>query len=287
MFQYAFAKSLEVRYDGEKLKLDTRYYARNNIHSGYELVKVFNIQEQYYTTTTPVFDLLRKVYIKQGLLRKKPILISGKEVHEVSLGFFPICLNTAKPFKYYDGYWQSEKYFCNVYEEIRKAFVFPALKRKENIQIRENIGNTNSISLHVRRGDYLSAGHYTCLGKTDYYNKAIHYIKENVSNPVFYVFSDDIEWCQNNLELPVDSVFVNWNTGENSFRDMQLMSLCKHNIIANSSFSWWGAWLNGNPDKKVVAPYHFYRKGSGYDDSHLVPENWHKIVYESVENKNK
>ena len=96
-------------------------------------------------------------------------------------------------------------------------------------------------------------------------------------NPVFFIFSDDIEWCKENLKLPEECVFVDWNTGNDSYVDLQLMSLCKHNIIANSSFSWWGAWLNNNEKKIVVAPEKFYKAESNFNDSHLIPKTWKKI----------
>jgi hypothetical protein len=108
-----------------------------------------------------------------------------------------------------------------------------------------------------------------------YYQKAIEYIKSQVKTPVFYIFSDDIEWVKSNLLLDKNTVFVGHNKGTESYNDMHLMSLCKHHIIANSSFSWWGAWLNASPNKIVVAPKKWF--ASNQNDQDLIPRSWVKL----------
>ena len=115
----------------------------------------------------------------------------------------------------------------------------------------ESIKKTNSVSLHVRRGDYLNLKNIGVLD-VDYYTKAVEYIRKNVENPTFYIFSDDLEWCKNSLGFLDDFIFVDRTQTE--IGDLKLMSFCRHNIIANSSFSWWSAWLNQNPKKIVIAP---------------------------------
>ena len=131
------------------------------------------------------------------------------------------------------------------------------------------------ISIHVRRDDYLSSKYVSGFGgicTIEYYNKAVERIKEEVIDPVFYIFSDDINWCRENLKLE-QGVFIDWNTGKESWQDMFLMSQCKHNIIANSSFSWWGAWLNSNSEKIVIAPRIWW---NGLKDD-VVPDSWIRI----------
>lgn len=144
-------------------------------------------------------------------------------------------------------------------KEIRQVFTFPELDER-NKEIAEKIKNQQSVAIHVRRGDmlHLSARYY----KSGYFRRATTFIKKQIENPAFYFFCDpgSEEWCRDNertfgLNFKRDAVFfVNWNSGKNSYRDMQLMSLCKHNIITNSSFGWWGAYLNQNPDKITISP---------------------------------
>lgn len=141
--------------------------------------------------------------------------------------------------------------------QIRYIFSFPSIVDKANLQIRNKIKETNSVSIHIRRGDYIKSPIYRRTHGNvctfDYYIKSIEYILQHVKKPVFFVFSDDIQWAKDNLSLN-DVYYISGNNGLNSYIDMQLMSLCKHNIIANSTFSAWGAILNSNPDKIVIAP---------------------------------
>lgn len=155
---------------------------------------------------------------------------------------------------YLDGYWQNEKYFQDIRQDLLLQFQFPPLQHMENINVAKAIQETNSVSVHVRRGDYLNNKKtYGCLYQTDYYRNAIKYICDRIENAVFFVFSDDVEWTKKYFK-GCQFVIVDFNRENQSYIDMQLMSLCKHNIIANSSFSWWAAWLNQFRDKIVIAP---------------------------------
>ncbi|MBQ8046823.1 MAG: alpha-1,2-fucosyltransferase [Prevotella sp.] len=144
--------------------------------------------------------------------------------------------------------------------EIRSAFVFPAIDDERNAALMEEIGQTNSVAIHARRGDMLSYN-FDCYAG-GYFKRSIRYIRQHVSNPVFYIFcdSDSIEWARRNsrifgLNFKKDTVrFVDWNTGRNSWRDMQLMAACKHQVVTRSSFGWWAAWLNTNPEKITCSP---------------------------------
>lgn len=140
-------------------------------------------------------------------------------------------------------------------------------------QIAKNINQENTVSVHVRRGDYQSPAFIDTLGKCcdiGYYIRAIDYMKKQVDSPRFVVFSDDMEWAKSNLPLN-NAIYVVHNTGADSWQDMYLMSLCKHNIIANSSFSWWGAWLNENEKKIVIAPEYWWGDWKCKD---VVPDSW-------------
>jgi hypothetical protein len=173
------------------------------------------------------------------------------------------------------GYWQSEKYFTDKNKIMEDLEIIKSPTEK-NTQIKAKIEECNSISLHIRRGDYVSnSTHGTCdLG---YYNKAVQFfINKYGSNFEVFAFSDDPSWVQKNLELPVKINFISNNSSNNSYEDLRLMTCCKHNIIANSSFSWWGAWLNKNPKKCVIAPKQWFAdiKIANKD---ITPRNWLRI----------
>lgn len=167
------------------------------------------------------------------------------------------------------GYFQSEKYFIHAKEEVKKAFAF----KKENVEISDflfkkyNILPEETTSLHIRRGDYVVKQSYHPLQDNNYYEAAFK--KAKLKN--ILVFSDDIEWCRQN----VIGSNVYYTDTNNSFADMRAMSLCKNNIIVNSTFGWWGAWLNNNPDKVVVAPSKWF--GPAYNNvntSDILPLQW-------------
>ena len=168
------------------------------------------------------------------------------------------------------GYFQSEKYFKNCKDLIRKYFTFA------DSLIDYNIINPveNSCSIHVRRGDYVNLQDYHPFPGMDYYRNAISYMKNKGVN-IFYIFSDDIEWCKEHFSYIDEIIYVEGNI---DIKDLALMSICKNNIIANSSFSWWGAWLNGNENKIVISPSVWFgpsKKGVITED--LYCEGWIKM----------
>jgi hypothetical protein len=147
-----------------------------------------------------------------------------------------------------------------------------------NSTLAREISDVNAVSLHVRRGDYVhnsKAAATYALCSLDYYNKSIKYVAERVHNAHFFVFSDDIPWVKSNLEIDFPVKYIDNNFGVDSYNDMRLMSLCKHNIIANSSFSWWGAWLNLNSEKIVVSPMRWFFNETGIQD--LIPKSWVRL----------
>jgi hypothetical protein len=177
---------------------------------------------------------------------------------------------------YLEGYWQSERYFSDIQEVIRSEFAFLSEPDAENERIGKEIQDTNAVSIHVRRGDYVSNPetnrvHGVC--SLDYYIQAVRQIVERVKEPHFFVFSDDPPWVKANLFLDHRVTYVTHNFGDKSYEDLRLMSSCRHHIIANSSFSWWGAWLNPRPDKIVVAPERWFNN-SNADTRDLFPAGW-------------
>ncbi len=174
------------------------------------------------------------------------------------------------------GLFQNEKYFKKYRKEILKAFRFKKDMSEKNKEMAKRIKKSNSIAVHIRRGDYLAQNAAQHVLSPAYYHKAVDYIAKRIKNPHFYIFSDDMKWVKENIKLEYPHTFVEHNQGNASYNDMRLMSLCKHNIIANSTFSWWGAWLNDNPDKIVIAPDIWLKNDTQFGDN-IVPENWIRL----------
>lgn len=171
-----------------------------------------------------------------------------------------------------EGYWQNFALFEEANEMIRNQYKFKRALTGKNYELSKKIETTQSVSIHVRRGDYLKNSLYASLDE-EYYLNAIDYMKKYVDNVVLYCFSDDIEWCKNVFK-GYEINYIDWNNGKDSYIDMQLMSMCKHNIIANSSFSVWAAWLNSNKEKIIVRPQLYY---SDIEKSNKYPwpKDWH------------
>lgn len=155
---------------------------------------------------------------------------------------------------YLNGYWQSERYFADVTEEIRQMYRFPDLLTDYQKKMLDEIQSKQSVSMHIRRGDYLEHPELYGTITMEYYERAMRYIQERKENVYFYIFTNDIPWAMQNFKR--DNIFIIEDCGhaDTGNLDMALMAACKDNIIANSSFSWWGAWLNRNQEKIVIAP---------------------------------
>jgi hypothetical protein len=182
---------------------------------------------------------------------------------------------------YLDGYWQTERYFSDVEGLIRQQFRLRnpiAARRRELLQLIGQAGSS-SVSLHVRRGDYVGlaqSGDVFRLCPLDWYERAMAMIAERVPAPQFFIFSDDPAWARANLPQKWPRVFVEPDSDGKDFEDMHLMANCRHHIIANSTFSWWGAWLNASPDKKVIAPAVWFARPT-IDTSDIVPSRWIRL----------
>ncbi len=276
MFQYSFYLAMKKNVK-EKWSIDISFFDLNNIHNGYELKKIFKIREEevkIYNNKNIVkrilLKILREIGKKMGYVYTEQREISPIENLEY--------INSKKRIVFFSGNWISEKYFLGIEEIIQKIFIFPKITEKENLDIKEKIELSEAVSIHVRRGDYLEDKIYSELIDIEYYKKAIEIIKSKIKSPVFFIFSNDIGWCKENLTFNDEVYYINWNNKEKSFRDMQLMSLCKHNIIPHSTFSWWGAWLNKNPKKIVIAPETWFNpKYCKIKTEDIVPNNWIKI----------
>jgi hypothetical protein len=200
----------------------------------------------------------------------------GPNISEKSLCFNEAYLNPPDPCTMY-GYWQSEKYFKNVEGEVRQLFKNQApcmLRDSSNPSVVEawnRIYYSDSIALHIRRQDYLRLQHFHGMPSLDYYRTGIEDIRSRRYNTSVFIFSDDRQWCRENFSK--DCFVVD---GTNKYEDLRLMSQCNHAVIANSSFSWWGAWLQQKLGGIIVAPKHWFADPT-IDDSDIVPARWMKV----------
>lgn len=240
MFQYALYKTFEKL--NKKVKANTLFFNNKSLHNGYELDKVFKIDINY-ASEEEAFKGIISNYVEEST--------------DKYFSFDKNILNLENG--YLKGYWQNENYFkCNR-ELLLNVFDFRVNDTKNMIMLKE-IQSSESVSIHVRRGDYLDFNDlFIGVASLEYYKDAINKIKNKVKKPKFFIFSDDFDWVKQNLELE-NSIFVDLNRANNSYKDMYLMSQCKHNIIANSTFSWWGAWLNRNANQIVIRPTRFWNK---------------------------
>lgn len=279
MFQYAAGRALSLA-NSQKLLLDLSDFSDYRLHHGFELSRVFNViaERAEVSTMRQLLGWRANRLVKKVLRRPQFSGLRGKKfVVEPHFNYWSDFFNLNDDC-YLFGYWQSERYFKLFESVIRRDFTFREPLAGRNSELALEIANTQSISLHVRRGDYVSdskTGKIMEVCSSDYYHKAIGYIAERVERPVFYVFSDDMEWVRQNLTVEFPYVYVDHNRQAESYRDMQLMSLCKHHVIANSTFSWWGAWLNPSPEKLVVAPRSWFCNGN--DDRDLIPNEWIRL----------
>lgn len=263
MFQYAFYKALQISYSNNNVKMDIFHIYGQNIHNGFELDKIFPIVRNECTKSQA---LALAEYYPAGMKMQKLMnyLIRRKER---IWGMKPSYIHVDDPTAYYEevfhlnrlnsylfcGNWFNERYFSSIRKELLKDFEFIQPLDDANSKLVEEMQERQSVALHIRRGDYLNYPNLSWI-TDNYYKRAIDYILEHVENPFFYIFSDDKEYVKERFGVLENMYVVDNNTGEYSYRDMQLMSMCKHNIIANSSFSFWGAWLNTHVSKIVVAP---------------------------------
>jgi len=283
MFQYAAGRSLALRH-GTTLKLDIsgfeQYPLRRYSLGCFNICEEFATPEEVARLKSPprsrLVRLVRRAWRK--LTGPTPYYRQPVFYESMLHSFDPNIWKTPKHV-YLDGYWQSEKYFKDIEQLIRDEFTIRIDQDSHSRKIAAMIAATNSVSIHVRRGDYVSNPvtnrvHGVC--ELEYYMKCVHYIEDKVESPDFFVFSDDPDWVVENLRLPFPMTFVTHNGGGREYEDLRLMSLCKHHIIANSSFSWWGAWLNANSGKVVLAPWQWFNDRAR-DTRDLLPDSWIKV----------
>lgn len=276
MFQYALGRHLAIK-NNVPLKLDVTALKTNDpsVTKRDYILSVFNVEESFATEKEIAW--FKKYRFKKGKFwfwYNRTIANRSRYAWEKQFNFEPWILTLKEPV-YLDGYWNTEKYFKEIEDIIRKEFTLKKELGVESQKLLSEISGVESVSLHVRRGDYVSdtrtnAWHGAI--SSDYYEKAIQNIAEHVTNPHFFIFSDDPAWAREHIIPPFPTIYMPTDT-EHPEEDMYLMSQCKHNIIANSTFSWWGAWLNNNPNKIVIAPHKWFQTPK-MDTRDLVPTTW-------------
>lgn len=249
MFQYAYGKSLSIKYN-VPLILDTRFYHMNHgaTKRRFQLPEL-NIN-QIDTDLSKVPNGSQILGIQDDFIYKDNYTHPGTSVY------------------YLDGYWQSEKYFKPIQNLILDEFSPNEEQLKKLLLIPEL--DSNSVSMHIRRTDYVTSNGYHPVQSIEYYKQALEIIGDYDN---LFIFSDDVEWCKKSLDFK-NMVFVN---GYTDIEEMWIQSLCKNNIIANSTFSWWGAWLNNYKDKKVIAPSKWFGTQANLNQSDIIPDEWTKI----------
>ena len=271
MFQYALA--LKMEYMGIETKIDATKYAEHFAHNGFELENVFGI----HCNHASLQEIKSLGYCKANhwteFLRKTPFV--KKTIYNNESYTYDERVLTLDGY-YVEGYWQSERYFSDIREKINSVYQFPDFSTEQQRMYAIEMENNLSVSVHVRRGDYLNYPYLQNICTEEYYKKAMSYFREKYNGKVqFYIFTNDLVWAERHF-TEKDCCFVKGNEGMESFRDMQLMTRCKHNIVANSSFSWWGAWLNQNLNKIVIAPEKWIN-ASDSEKIDIIPDGWIKM----------
>ncbi len=285
MFIYAFGEYLR-HIKGMDIKYDISWFSnknRNGTARELDIVKFPNVSipsDKYFWNydfiTPPTSSILRRI---TGVLKYKAYCLLRNTELKLEPSLFhrdDEWISSLSSRDYVIGFFQSESYFIEIQKQIRKYYEFPANMNCFFQKYYNIIQTSNSVSLHIRRGDYLTFLDFGVLNTT-YYSNALKYVRQNIPNIHVLVFSDDIKWAKTNMKELMNE---KWTFVEDTsdFDDLCLMSMCKHNIIANSSFSWWGAWLNNNPTKIVVSPAQWFANPEmNKQTKDLIPALWKRI----------
>lgn len=266
MFQYAFGKVLEWKY-GIPVYFDLlRDDITSPLKSDLDVFSIESINEAKPEWRKPFLPFSvrqyrdKKQYIRYIYYKLRRKYQKNKLITEPCPSQYMSVFDTLDPDGqyYFLGFWQNPTYFLGFESEIRNLFLPIDSSVYETAEANEILSSAyDTVSLHFRRGDYLTSGFIEPISD-NYYEHAINIMASKLKNPFFYIFSDEPEWVKENFKLDYPSQIITGNSGADAYKDILLMSKCKHNIMANSTFSWWGAWLNENPDKIVVAPKKWY-----------------------------
>lgn len=276
LFQYAAGKALATRHNAElffditALEKCSRGVTPRSFELGFfsYVGKFINPDEFSYFSFSKYFPIIFR-------------RLNGLSVYvEVGVGFSE-SFSSLPDNTFLAGYWQSPRYFADISAQLIFDLVPINALSQKSLAIAEEINLNNSVAIHVRRGDYVSlasAASFHGAMPLSYYMAAIARVRESVVDPMFFVFSDDQDWCRNNLKLGNSTTFVDHNFGDDSWQDLVLMGHCRHNVIANSSFSWWGAWIADQrwaPQQRVViAPARWFSGKADINLNDRFPAHW-------------
>lgn len=280
LFQYAFGRSIALRHDAV-LYLSTQRFRDYQLRK-YELSE-FNISEkiasnellaQFESETSDERNFFKRAF--QGFFGRVERPVWPRHKERQGFIFDPPILNVTDQRALFSGYWQCPQYFADIKNLLSAELTLKKPPTGKNAELIENFSKSKTASIHIRRGDYITnpaaaAFHGQCT--LDYYLAAAEKVVDQVKPQQFAVFSDDIEWCQQNIKLPLPALFIGHNTGVRGAEDIRLMSHCRAHIIANSSFSWWGAWLAGSRSEIVIAPSRWTLKHEGLKLD-IYPSGW-------------
>lgn len=279
MFQYAIGRKLALEKKVD-LKLDISNYDQNGTRI-YRLNKfniIENIAAEREIQTLKRYDTPSVSTIPIFLYERLKPYYHRHYIKERSLAYDPN-ITKIRDDVYLSGYWQTEKYFFDIRDILIREFSLVENLDTANLELLSRICEKDTVSLHIRRGDYVTnpeANQYHGICSIDYYQKAIDFIGKKIESPYFFIFSDDMIWVKRNFPIAYPHEYVTHNGEGKDYIDLMLMMHCKHHIIANSSFSWWGAWLGENGDKIIIAPKKWFHNPS-VENKDLLPQSWHKL----------
>ncbi|MCC2612213.1 alpha-1,2-fucosyltransferase [Neorhizobium sp. Rsf11] len=274
MFQYAMGRSLSIA-TNQELKLDLtsmEKYTRRRFALGQFDIKATAAASRDLPATRKRSSVVRRM---QQIWRSRS---PGRHVVEKGQAFDPEVLGLTGPV-YLEGYWQSEKYFSAISDTIRRDFNLASPFTPPRAAVLNRIKSSNAVSVHVRRGDYVTNPHANAVHGTlepSWYQGAMSRMAERMGDVTFFVFSDDPAWARANLPETWPVIFIEPQDDDLDAQDMHLMAACRNHIIANSTFSWWGAWLNPEPAKHVIAPLNWF-KSAAHIEKDLVPADWERL----------
>lgn len=276
LFQYAYGYALSRQY-GEELYCDVDFFKKQYAYVGKRrfVLNFFDNQIKVYQRSGLV-KVLESFLVNRLIQRVRPAInITCGRLHfvkEKRMKYAPVVSPVPGKLNYYDGYWQSSRYFYMYKQHFRELLLKNWNPEGQVKLFLDEVQTTNSVSVHIRRGDFAKSRLIGHEMKIDYYQKAIQYLQDKYEDVVFYIFSDDLEWVKQNLNVKATVKYADYRCENGEIVDLLMMSKCRHGIMSASTFSWWGSWLKEeNELSTIVAP-----AGEYFNDC-FIEKNWVQI----------